>query len=72
MKINSADVVAEVTEFFHRYETAFVTNDIETLDALFWSSDLTVRLGASENLFGQRKFWVFATHGPASVWTAAC
>lgn len=64
MKINSADVVAEVTEFFHRYETALVTNDVETLDALFWSSDLTVRLGASENLFGQKEILAFRNARP--------
>jgi hypothetical protein len=59
MEINRAEVLAEVTELFHRYETALVTNDVDTLDALFWSSDLTVRLGASENLFGQDEILAF-------------
>lgn len=64
MKINRPEVVAEVTEVFHRYETALVANDVETLDALFWSSDLTLRLGASENLFGQDEIIAFRNARP--------
>jgi hypothetical protein len=59
MEINSPKAHAEVTAFFYRYETALVTNDVETLDAMFWSSDITVRLGASENLFGQDEILAF-------------
>ncbi len=59
MEINRAETHAEVVEVFYRYEAALVTNDIETLDALFWSSDLTVRLGASENLLGQDEILAF-------------
>ncbi len=55
MKINRPEVVAEVTDVFQSYETALVTNDVDTLDALFWSNDLTVRLGASENLSARMK-----------------
>ena len=66
MEINRADVVAEVTEVFHRYETALVTNNVDTLDALFWSSELTVRLGASENLFGQDEILAFRKARPSS------
>lgn len=66
MKINRPEVVAEVTEVFHRYETALVANDVETLDALFWSSDLTVRLGTSENLFGQDEILAFRNARPSA------
>jgi hypothetical protein len=59
MKINRPEVVAEVTDVFQSYETALVTNDVDTLDALFWSNDLTVRLGASENLFGKDEILAF-------------
>jgi hypothetical protein len=59
VEINRAETHAEVVEVFYRYEAALVTNDIETLDALFWSSDLTVRLGASENLLGQDEILAF-------------
>ena len=66
MEINRAETHAEVVEVFYRYETALVTNDIETLDALFWSSDLTVRLGASENLLGQDEILAFRNARPSA------
>ncbi|MEJ0068545.1 MAG: oxalurate catabolism protein HpxZ [Pseudomonadota bacterium] len=52
MEINLPEIVAEVTAQFQRYETALVTNDIETLNALFWKSPLTLRYGMAENLYG--------------------
>ncbi len=66
MKINRPEVVAEVRAVFQRYETALVTNDVDTLDALFWSNDLTVRLGASENLFGQDEILAFRNARPSA------
>ena len=66
MEINRAETHAEVVEVFYRYEAALVTNDIETLDALFWSSDLTVRLGASENLLGQDEILAFRNARPSA------
>ena len=65
MGINRPETHAEVTEVFYRYETALVTNDVATLDALFWSSDHTVRLGASENLFGQDEILAFRKARPS-------
>ena len=50
--VNIPEVLAEVTAAFHRYEQALVGNDIAALDMLFWRSPLTVRFGASENLYG--------------------
>src|SRR4051794_3267943 len=52
MEINRPDVLADVTAVFKRYERALVGNDVETLDALFWPSGLTVRYGVGENLVG--------------------
>jgi len=52
MTINDPDVVAEVTAAFHRYETALVSNDVGTLNELFWQSPLTLRFGLFENLYG--------------------
>jgi hypothetical protein len=51
-EINLPEVVAEVTASFRRYEAALVSNDLATLDALFWASPLTIRYGAAENLYG--------------------
>jgi hypothetical protein len=52
IEINIPEVVAEVTEAFRRYEKALVTNDVATLDELFWKSDRTLRYGVTENLYG--------------------
>lgn len=52
MEINLPEIVAEVTEAFHRYETALVSNDVAVLDELFWQSPYTIRYGATENLYG--------------------
>jgi hypothetical protein len=52
MEIDLPDVVAEVTEVFRRYEKALVSNDIATLDALFWADARTTRYGIGENLHG--------------------
>ena len=51
-EINLPDVLAEVTAAFRRYETALVSNDIETLNELFRNSPLTMRYGIAENLYG--------------------
>ena len=51
-EINLPEVVAEVTAAFNRYETALVSNDVPTLDSLFWNSPHTIRFGATENLYG--------------------
>jgi hypothetical protein len=51
-EINIPEVVAEVAAAFARYEQALVTNDIAVLNELFWNSPHTVRLGATENLYG--------------------
>ena len=52
-EINIPEVLAEVRAMFDRYEQALVSNDVTTLDELFWASPLTVRYGATENLYGR-------------------
>jgi hypothetical protein len=51
MEVNLPEIVAEVTAQFERYEAAFLGNDIEELDELFWNDPLAVRYGAGENLY---------------------
>lgn len=63
--INLPDVLAEVTAAFQRYETALVTNDVATLDALFWDSPHTIRYGATENLYGYEAIAAFRAARPA-------
>jgi len=52
MQVDLADVVAEVTAAFERYEQALVTNDVATLDGLFHNDERTIRYGIAENLYG--------------------
>lgn len=52
MIINDPQVVAEVQAAFDRYEQALLDGDAATLDALFVPSELTVRYGVHENLYG--------------------
>jgi hypothetical protein len=50
--VNDADIVAEVTAMFRRYEAALMANDTEELTRLFWRSPLTLRYGVGEQLYG--------------------
>ena len=59
MEINLPDIVAEVEVAFARYETALTTNDIETLDEIFWHSAQVIRYGMNENLYGAAEIAAF-------------
>jgi hypothetical protein len=52
MDVNIPEVLAEVTAAHDRYEVALGTNDIATLNELFWDDALTHRFGIGENLYG--------------------
>ncbi|NEJ18525.1 DUF3225 domain-containing protein, partial [Rhizobium leguminosarum] len=41
--VNQADVLADVTAAFYRYEKALTGNDVAVLDELFWHDEKTVR-----------------------------
>lgn len=51
-QIDLPEVVAEVTAAFRSYEVALMTNDVETLNRLFWDDPATVRFGVKEELYG--------------------
>ncbi len=51
-EINRPDVLAEVTAAFERYEAALMSNDVATLDALFWRDPRTVRFGTDGPAYG--------------------
>ena len=59
LEINIPEVVAEVTTAFHQYERALIENDIVVLDQLFWRSELTLRFGLNENLYGHNAIAAF-------------
>ena len=65
LEINRADVLAEVTAAFARYEQALVSNDVAVLDELFWNSPYTLRYGATENLYGHDEIKAFRAGRPA-------
>jgi hypothetical protein len=65
LEVNLPAVVAEVTEAFQRYERALVTNDVATLDLLFWNSPNTLRFGVGENLYGYPAISAFRNERPA-------
>ncbi|MEO1495388.1 MAG: oxalurate catabolism protein HpxZ [Pseudomonadota bacterium] len=65
MEVNLPDVLAEVTAAFERYEKALVSNDVETLDALFWTSPHVIRYGAGENLYGHEEILAFRQARPS-------
>jgi len=68
MDINLPEVVAEVRDAFDRYEAALVSNDVETLDALFRDDPRTIRYGGTENLYGYGEIRAFrAGRSPAGL-----
>lgn len=50
MLINDPQTLTEVETAFLAYETALMANDLDALDALFWNSPLTVRIGPPRRL----------------------
>ena len=65
MKINDAATVAELAALYPRYETALVTNDVETLTAMFWHSPEVMRFGVTENLYGFEELEAFRKSRPS-------
>jgi len=66
MTINDPQAVAELSAIYPQYETALVTNDIETMQRLFWASPHVVRFGATENLHGIEEIEAFR-HGRSAA-----
>lgn len=62
MEIDIPEIVAEVTDAFLRYEKALGTNDVATIDTLFWDSPLTLRYGPNGTLLGHAAISAFR-HG---------
>lgn len=65
-QIDQPQVLAEVTAAFERYEQALVSNDTAVLDELFWHDERTVRLGATENLYGITAIRAFRNARPSA------
>ena len=68
MEINVPEVHGEVEAAFARYEAALLSNDVATLQALFWSSAQTIRYGIGENLHGIDEIGAFrAARSPVGL-----
>jgi hypothetical protein len=52
MQINDPATIAELRDLYPRYEEALVSNDVETLMSMFWSSPYVARFGPTETLYG--------------------
>lgn len=66
MQINLPDVKAELEAAFAAYEVALTTNDVPTLDRLFWSSEHVIRYGGGENLYGSAEIEAFRAARPSA------
>jgi hypothetical protein len=65
MEINLPDIVAEMEGAFARYETALTSNDVATLDEIFWHSAQVIRYGMNENLYGAAEIAAFRAARPS-------
>jgi hypothetical protein len=66
MAINDPDVVAELQALYPRYEEALVSNDVDTLVAMFWTGPEVMRFGVTENLYGPEELAAFRKGRPAA------
>lgn len=66
LPVDLPDVRAEVAAALDRYEAALMANGLDELDHLFWDDPRTVRLGATENLYGIEAIRAFRRQRPAA------
>ena len=59
MTVNDPEVLAELRALYPRYEEALVSNDVDTLMAMFWSGPQVMRFGVTENLHGPDELAAF-------------
>jgi hypothetical protein len=66
MTINDPEVIGELSALYPRYEEALVSNDVETLMAMFWAGPQVMRFGVTENLYGPEELAAFRKARPAA------
>jgi hypothetical protein len=66
MTINDPEVVAELAALYPRYESALVSNDVDTVVAMFWDGAEVMRFGATENLYGPDELEAFRKARPSA------
>jgi len=65
MLINDPATVAELAALYPLYETALVTNDVDTLTRMFWAAPEVMRFGVTENLYGIEEIEAFRKARPS-------
>jgi hypothetical protein len=65
-QINLPEVLAELRELYPCYERALISNDVDTLVAIFWASPEVMRFGVTENLYGHEELDAFRKGRPAA------
>lgn len=66
MTVNDPEIVAELAALYPRYEEALVSNDVDTLVAMFWAGPQVMRFGVTENLYGPDELEAFRKSRPAA------
>jgi hypothetical protein len=66
MIINDPEIVAELKALYPRYEEALVSNDVDTLMAMFWTGSQVMRFGVTENLYGPEELAAFRKGRPSA------
>ena len=64
--VNLPDVLAELEVLYPQYERALISNDVDTLMAMFWASPQVMRFGITENLYGQEELEAFRKGRPSA------
>ncbi len=66
MDIDLPGPKAELEAAFADYERALTTNDVATLDRLFWDHAKVIRYGGTENLYGAAEIAAFRAARPSA------
>jgi hypothetical protein len=66
MTVNDPEVIAELRALYPRYEDALVSNDVDTLVAMFWAGPQVMRFGVTENLYGPDELEAFRKARPGA------
>jgi hypothetical protein len=66
MTINDPAIVAELAALYPRYETALVSNDVDTLVEMFSTGPQVMRFGVTENLYGPEELEAFRKSRPSA------
>ncbi|WP_077033286.1 oxalurate catabolism protein HpxZ [Pelomonas sp. KK5] len=69
MTIDEPGVLAEVTELFHAYERALMTNDVAALTGFFWDDARLTRYGIADRQLGIDEMRAFRAATPAPDFT---